>query len=317
MDTDKALGNHPGKVGTPNDANIVLPDGSTSNLAADVQTERGRERIQEDEAFVPVIVKRTDEVVRHPDDILEKAIKEGLEQINRPFLSLTLSSMAAGLILGFTAMAVAVAATLSSAFGNPLVLRLSTALVYPLGFVICIMSATQLFTEHTATAVYPVLERRAGVIRLIRLWAVVIFGNILGAIMSAFLLTCADEVIQAEKGYVAIAHHLVAFSSGSIVISAILAGWLMALGGWLILATPPTISQIVCIYAVTFLIGIGGLHHSIAGSVEMFTALFISDHFSLQQALRFIGLAIFGNLIGGSVFVALLNYGHIRKTQEI
>jgi formate/nitrite transporter FocA (FNT family) len=72
-----------------------------------------------------------------------------------------------------------------------------------------------------------------------------------------------------------------------------------------------------CIYIVTFLIGLGGLHHSIAGSVEMFTALFISDDFSLLQGLRFISQAMLGNLIGGSVFVAILNYGHIRKTQGI
>ncbi|WP_339138776.1 MAG: hypothetical protein WGN25_08800 [Candidatus Electrothrix sp. GW3-4] len=73
----------------------------------------------------------------------------------------------------------------------------------------------------------------------------------------------------------------------------------------------------ICIYLVTFLIGLGGLHHSIARSVEMFTALFISDHFTLLPGLRFLGLAMLGNLIGGSVFVAILNYGHIRTTQEI
>jgi formate/nitrite transporter FocA (FNT family) len=124
-------------------------------------------------------------------------------------------------------------------------------------------------------------------------------------------------VIQARQGYVVIASHLVTNSSSSVIFSSILAGWLMALGGWLILATPPTISQIACIYIVTFLIGLGGLHHSIAGSVEMFTALLVSDHFTLRQTVGFIGLAIIGNLIGGSVFVATLNYGHIRKTQEI
>ncbi|MCI5144533.1 MAG: hypothetical protein D3923_03180 [Candidatus Electrothrix sp. AR3] len=85
----------------------------------------------------------------------------------------------------------------------------------------------------------------------------------------------------------------------------------------MVLATTPALSQIICIYIVTFLIGIGGLHHSIAGSVEMLTALFIGDQFSLVQTLRFIGLAMSSNLIGGSFFVAILNYGHIRKTQEI
>jgi len=99
-------------------------------------------------------------------------------------------------------------------------------------------------------------------------------------------------------------------------LSALLAGWLMALGAWLILATPPTVSQIVSIYIVTFLIGLGGLHHSIAGAVEIFTAAFVSDDITTLRVIRFIGVALLGNLIGGSVFVAVLNYAHIRETRQ-
>jgi formate-nitrite transporter family protein len=91
----------------------------------------------------------------------------------------------------------------------------------------------------------------------------------------------------------------------------------MAGGGWLVFATPPNISQIVSIYIVTFLIGIGRLHHSIAGSAEMFTALFISDQFTLQQVVRCVGISIMGKLVGGSVFVGALNYAHIRKIQKL
>lgn len=286
-------------------------------LILTAHTERSAERDQEDSEFIPVIIKRTDEGARHPDDILEKAITEGMEQIQRPFLSLALSSVAAALILSFSVMAVAVMSTLMIDLQQPLLVRVAMALVYPLGFIICIMSGTELFTEHTATAVYPVLEGKAGCRQLLRLWSIVILGNIVGAIVGALLLTGTDQVIQAEKGYILIAHHLVQYGNLALLFSAVLAGWLMALGGWLVLATTPALSQIVCIYMVTFLIGLGGLHHSIAGSVEMFTALFISDQFSLLQGIRFIGLAMLGNLIGGSFFVATLNYGHIRKTQEI
>jgi formate/nitrite transporter FocA (FNT family) len=112
-----------------------------------------------------------------------------------------------------------------------------------------------------------------------------------------------------------IGHHLVGVDLLPLVVSALLAGWLMALGAWLILATPPRTSQIVSIYIVTFLIGLGGLHHSIAGSAEMLTAYLISDQFTLTQSLRFIGVALIGNLAGGSLFVAALNYAHIRHSQ--
>ncbi len=280
------------------------------------KTEREIEREEEDQDYMPVIVKRTDEALRHPDDMLENAIIEGLEQLNRPFLSLLLSAVAAGLILGFSVMAVAIVESQTSAPGQAISLRLLTALVYPLGFVLCIMSGTQLFTEHTATAVYPILDRRGKLKELLRLWLTVIAGNLIGAFFSALFLIAADEIIGAQEGYLAIGRHLIGFSNGPLFISALLAGWLMALGAWLVMATQPTLSQMVSIYIVTFLIGIGGLHHSIAGSVEIFAAYLISDRLPGTQVMRFISMAICGNLVGGSIFVGLLNYGHIRETQK-
>ncbi len=91
----------------------------------------------------------------------------------------------------------------------------------------------------------------------------------------------------------------------------------MALGAWLILATPPTVSQLVSIYIVTFLIGIGGLHHSIAGGAELFAAYFTSNEVALHEGFRFLALALSGNLVGGSLFVAGLNYAHIRRSQVL
>ncbi len=292
------------------------PTGSLEDHVEHPQV-RHLQRLEEDQSFVPVIVKRTDQHRRHPDDVLLTAIAEGLEQLNRPALSLALSSVAAGLILGFTAMAVGVTTVaVESLHQSQMLARLLVSLVYPLGFVVCLMSGAELFTEHTATAVYPVLDRRATVVSLLRLWCIVIAGNLIGALISAGLLRLAEPVIGASAGYVEIGHHLVGPSSFSLLVSAVLAGWLMALGAWLILATPPGLAEIVSIFIVTFLIGLGGLHHSIAGAVEMFVALFTSSEFTIVDSARFIGLALFGNLIGGSVFVATLNYAHIRETQR-
>jgi len=285
------------------------PEGSAAT------TPRASERTREDAEWLPVIVKRTDEVRRHPDDVLDMAISAGLEQLDRPFLSLGLSAVAAGLILGFTAMSVAIVTVAAMELDWPMAGRMVIALVYPLGFVVCLMSGTELYTEHTATAVYPVLDRKAPLSDLLRLWLVVAGGNLLGAAASAWLLTLADPVVGARAGYLEIGRHLVAFPPLPLLVSAVLAGWLMALGAWLIVATPPTVSQIVMIYIVTFLIGLGGLHHSIAGAVEMFTALMLSDELSVVAGVQFIAVALVGNLIGGSLFVAVLNYAHIRRTR--
>jgi formate/nitrite transporter FocA (FNT family) len=300
----------------PKRSKIILPNGAESPATHPSVTERGKSRQQEDERYVPVIIKRSDESRPHPDDILEHAIAEGAEQLKRPLISLALSSIAAGLILGFTAMAVGVVIATDQLEQLPFPRRLATALVYPLGFIICIMSGSQLFTEHTATAVYPVLDRKSSLWRLLRLWGVVIVGNLVGAIISAALLTAADAVVHARSGYAEIGRHLVLFPAPALLVSSLLAGWLMALGAWLSRASTQTGAQIVCIYIVTFLIGIGGLHHSIAGSVELFTAALVTGDYTAPQIAYFLAVALFGNMIGGSCFVAVLNYAHIRKTQE-
>lgn len=279
-------------------------------------TPRARERAKEDDRYTQVIVKRSDEARRHPDDILSHAIEAGLEQLNRPAHSLFLSAVVGGLAVTFSAMGVAVATLMVRELGLPELERVATAVVYPLGFVICIMSGAELYTEHTATAVYPVLDRKASPGQMIRLWILVISGNLAGAWTGAFLLRLAEPVVGATQGYQAVGAHLVGAEPLALLVSAVLAGMLMALGAWLILATPPTLSQLASIYLVTFAIGLGGLHHSIAGAAELFAAVLTGEAATAAQAARFLGLALLGNLVGGSMFVAVLNYSHIRRSQE-
>ena len=282
-------------------------------------TPRSHERRVEAERYAPVIVKRVDERRRHPDDTLEHAVVAGAEQCDRKPFSLLLSAVAAGLILGFTAMAVAIVATYTGGDGvttDTLLHRLGKAVVYPLGFVVVIMSGTELFTEHTATAVYPVLDRRTALRKMLRLWGLVLAGNLLGALAAAGLLALCEPVLLAGPGYAQLAHHLIAFDPLPLLGSAVLAGWMMGMSAWLVLSTPADVSQIVCVYIVTFLIGLGGLHHSIAGAVEAFVGLLTVPGFGAADAVYFLLIAVPGNLIGGSIFVAALNYAHIRQSRQ-
>ncbi len=294
---------------------IIGPNGQRLSSNEDSKTARTVERHQEDKEYTSVIIKRSDEATRHPDDILEHAIQEGLEQYERPNISLFLSAISAGLIIGFAGMCVALISQLIPSATNFMLNRLIVALVYPLGFIICILSGTQLFTEQTATAVYPVLDKQISYKPLIKLWLLVLSGNFVGTFGTSVLLYLSDSVILAGVGFIDVGHHLLQYSSTEVFISAILAGWLMAQGGWLVMATPPNSSQIICIFIVTFIIGLGGLHHSIAGSAEIFSYLFHSPHPDFIGSLRFIICAVLGNLIGGSFFVGVLNYAHIKKSQ--
>lgn len=288
--------------------------GPTPDTSPD--TIRQTRRSSEDRDYQPVILKRTDIALRHPDDTLQLAIEEGVEQADRRWLSLLLSSIGAGGTMAFTALAVGVLATATESVQPAMLRTVLVALVYPLGFVLCLMSGTQLFTEHTALAVYPVLDRRVPIRSLGRLWGTVLLGNVLGCVLAALLLAGAEGVVGASAGYAWAAHHVVDPGPAATLASAVLAGWLMALGGWLVLSTPPGPATVLLIYFVTFLIGLGGLHHSIAGTAEVLAAAFTGADLSPGHAAGSLAIAIVGNLLGGSIFVALLNYGSIRHTRK-
>jgi hypothetical protein len=113
------------------------------------------------------------------------------------------------------------------------------------------------------------------------------------------MLAAADEVIGPQSGYLYLAAHITSYPLKVILISSVLAGWLMALGAWVILGTHSNGSQILSIYIVTFIIGVGGLHHSIAGSVELMAAYFSNPGVDFWSLPPTIGVMLLGNMIGG------------------
>jgi formate/nitrite transporter FocA (FNT family) len=98
--------------------------------------------------------------------------------------------------------------------------------------------------------------------------------------------------------------------------SAIAAGWLMGLLAWTVVASRETMSQIAMVIMTAFVIGIAGFHHSIAGSIEVLTAIFSGapTQVQAQDFLVFLATSVVGNAIGGAVFVALLKFGHVRAS---
>ncbi len=300
---------------TSNDGDPTKPSAKQVNKEISKSSgDRSKDRQIEDLQSQPVIIKRIDQHQTHPDDTLEFAIREGKEQIERGWMSLLFSAIAAGLILGFAAMVVSKVKQLCLENSyDPLVTQVSMAMVYPLGFIICIMSGTQLFTEHTATAVYPYLDRKCSFKGLVKMLSLVALGNLLGTVASSLLIFLANPVVKAKQGYIEVALHLIHFTDFQIFVSAILAGWLMAQGAWLFLTTRLDVEKIFLIYIVTFIIGLCGLHHSIAGSAEIFTGYFFTNAIGLESVVVTIFVMLCGNLVGGAVFVALLNYTHIRQ----
>ena len=281
-------------------------------------TTRMIERKIEDESFTPVIVKREDSFCVHPGDVLERSIKDGLRLHQRNKISLFLSAISAGFFLGFSILCVSIIIQLDLEILNSNFEILLMALFYPLGFILCIMSGLVLFTEQTALAFYPFLAKKINFLKLFSLWAVTILGNLFGAGMIALLLKVCEPVIKIEFDIIDLSWKMISYSNVDIFFSSVLAGVLMAHGSWLIKTTSSTSGQVFYIYLVTFIIGLAGFHHSIAGSVKLFyLALSHYELLSILMAVKFLVVALSGNLVGGVFFIAIFNYWQIRHSQKI
>lgn len=106
---------------------------------------------------------------RDYEDVLRLQIAEGLSELERPPTGQFLSALSCGLNLGLGVFALFLMGTLATgAFGAPIP-RFLESIGYTVGFILVIMSRTELFTEHTTLAVLPVLDRSASLLQLGRL----------------------------------------------------------------------------------------------------------------------------------------------------
>jgi formate-nitrite transporter family protein len=118
------------------------------------------------------------------------------------------------------------------------------------------------------------------------------------------------------RAFGVIAHHLTDHTWYAILVSGILAGWLMGLLSWLVAAGRDTISQIVLVWLITTAIGFAGLHHVILGTVEVLAGAFSGQGIEPADIGGFLLWATLGNIVGGTVFVAIIKYGHARPEAQ-
>lgn len=246
--------------------------------------------------------------------ILNEQIETGLHEFRRSNKGLFMAAFAGGMEIGFSVLFMGTIFTLFSEQLDPSTLKFYLALCYPIGFIFVIIGRSELFTEHTALALLPVLSKSVRVKQLFILWALVYSGNIMGGwVFSIIISIVGPEVGFMEKeAFYHLAHEMTQFEWQTILLSSLLAGWMMGLLGWLVTSSQETISRIMVIILVTAIIGIAGLHHCIVGNIEVFSGFLTSPEISIADYARFQIWATIGNAIGGTVFVAILKFGHTK-----
>ncbi|WP_413520314.1 formate/nitrite transporter family protein [Psychrobacter glacincola] len=240
--------------------------------------------------------------------ILVEQVMDAKETFERSLGSLFTSAFTAGLEIGISFfMILSAFALLSSVLPSQYAIVLAS-LLYPLGFIIVVIGQSLLFTEQTSLLSLPVLNGIEPLSKLLRLWGIVITGNIVGGCLFAALMVGLGLNMQlfSVSDIDTYAEHVLGFAWWVIFGSAILAGWMMGVAAWLVTSARDTLSRIVLVTLITGSIGFLGLHHSIVGNIEVFSAVLYGNNVSLWRYLLFLIVILVGNTIGGVVFVAVL-----------
>ena len=232
----------------------------------------------------------------------------GKEELLRPSSSLLYSALTAGLAMGASVLLMG---AIERAVGDAPWSALAIAVGYPAGFLLIAMARLQLFTENTLTAVLPVTKnRRWRSVRLLgRLWAIVLFGNLVGAVAIGSVLSHVTEPDLFEAMVTASSHITHRDMLGNFI-AALPAGFLIGLMAWSLPGLP--YEKLGAVFIVTYLVGAGGFPHIVAGTVET-TVLIVAGVWGVGEGVSFIVPVLLGNTLGGAALFAGLAYGQVHE----
>ena len=244
-----------------------------------------------------------------PHVVHEVIRREGELELERPASSLAWSGLAAGLSMGLSLLGQALLrAHLPEASWSPLV----EALGYTLGFIVVVTARQQLFTENTLVGIIPLLVRpsRKALGSVARLWSIVLFANLIGVFVFATAVGRLPVVDPMVAGKMAeIGRHAMQPGWASIFVRAILAGWLIALMVWMLPGAEH--ARVIVILVMTWLVGIGGFAHVIAGSADTFFLVAIGETTFGHVLWHYLVPTLLGNVIGGVALVSAVNHAQV------
>jgi formate/nitrite transporter FocA (FNT family) len=261
--------------------------------------------------------------VRQPDtgtrlsalEIHENIRAPAEEELERPASSLLFSSLAAGMLIGFTFLASAFASHYAA---DPIKHPVAAAF-YPVGFIFVIMGRSELFTENTLEPVIPLLHKRdrRTLRQMLRMWGLLILGNLVGALIFAWIIGATNLLEPSlHPTMQKMAAESTSSGFGEIFYKAIFGGWLIALLAWLLASTVDTIAQLALIWVTTAPIAAFHFRHSIAGSVEAFYRAITGTAGWGEMLGGFVIPALIGNAVGGVLLVALFNYAQVAEEHQ-
>ena len=244
--------------------------------------------------------------------VLHETIRaQGDQELERSVAALFWSALAAGLTMGLSLMGMGL---FNARLPDGEASKVIASLGYCAGFLAVILARQQLFTENTLTAVLPVMTKPTikNFGRLLRLWSVVLVGNLMGTLLVAYVMLHLPIFdTKTDHAFLEIGRKVMENEVGTMFAKGIISGWMIATMVWMIASMEA--AKVAIIVMITYLMALGDFTHIVVGSAEVSYLVFAGELPWRDFWLVFAGPTLAGNIIGGSFIFALISHAQIRS----
>jgi formate/nitrite transporter len=254
---------------------------------------------------------------REPQEMAQLAVKTGAKKTARTWDRVFVSSFLAGAYIAFGGL---VAITVSSGLDPKTwgtLPSLFTGMAFTLGLVLVLIAGSDLATGNMMLVPLSAMRGKVSVGDVARNLALVLVGNLLGALFVAFFLAVQTGVIggaDATSGSPALTHarlsgialdKATAHTAWQTFLRAVGCNWLVCLAVWMSLAATTVSGKILAIFFPIMAFVAMGFDHVVANMFFLPAAIFAGvPGISWGDVLLNWLLAGLGNLVGAVIFVS-------------
>ena len=248
-----------------------------------------------------------------PAEIAQRVEQVGVAKARLPLRALIMLGMLAGAFIGLGSLYYVIVV---SDPALPLALeRLLGGVVFSLGLLLVVVAGAELFTGNNLIAM-AWAEGKVTTRELVYNWLVVCCANFAGAVLLASMVFLSGHAQAYAATYLKIAAAKTSLPWVQAFFSGVMCNVLVCMAVWMTLAGRSVVDKAVAIVAPISAFVAAGFEHSVANMY--FIPLGMMLQAASAQPVELSGLArnlvpvIAGNLVGGSVLVALV-YGVIYR----
>ena len=252
--------------------------------------------------------------INSPAEINEIWIGNGVKKAGLPVLKMLVLGMLAGVYIGFGADVFVLA---TSAGGDPfqsMVAKLIGAALFPVGLMMVILCGAELFTGNNLLAL-ALMDRKITAGKMLKNWAVVYIGNLIGSVLLAFLLAKSGLFADAVgERAMAVAAAKTSMPFMPALIRGVLCNILVVLACWMQAGAKDLAGKILAIWFPIMMFVFAGFEHSVANMTYIPLGIFLGADvtwgaFFLANLLP----VTVGNIIGGACVIPFAYFYAYKK----